>query len=95
MAKRAFVLIQTAPGKAGEVSASIRQLNGVRSVDAVSGPCDIIAVVEAEDFTELGGIVTTMIAPVSGVSRWVVCATLSPAGGHFAPENRRRYESWV
>jgi len=79
MTKRAFVLLQTAPGKAAEVSASIKQFNGVRSVDAVSGPYDIIAVVEAEDLTELGVIVTTIIAPVSGVSRWVVCATLSQA----------------
>ena len=79
MAKRAFVLLETAPGKAGEVSASIKQFNGVRSVDAVSGPYDIIAVIGAEDLTDLGGIVTTMIAPVSGVSRWVVCAILSQA----------------
>ena len=48
MAKRAFVLLEPAPpGKAGEVSASIEQANGVRSVDVVSGPYDIIAVVEA------------------------------------------------
>jgi len=80
MAKRAFVLLETAPGKAAEVSASIKQANGVRSVDVVSGPYDVIAVVEAEDLAELGRIVTTTIAPVSGVSRWVVCATLSQAG---------------
>ena len=79
MAKRAFVLLETAPGKAGEVSASIKQSNGVRSVDVVSGPYDVIAVVEAEDFTEFGEIVTTMIAPVSDVSRWVVCTALSEA----------------
>jgi len=79
MAQRVFVLLETAPGKATEVSASIKQANGVRSVDVVSGPYDVIAVVEAEDLTELGVIVTTMIAPVSGVSRWVVCATLSQA----------------
>ena len=79
MTKRVFVLLETAPGKVGEVSASIKQFNGVRSVDAVSGPYDIIAVVEAEDLTELGVIVTTMIAPVSGVSRWVVCTTRSRA----------------
>ncbi len=47
------------------------------SVQLTPGPYDVIAVVEAEDFTELGGIFTTKIAPVSGVSRWVVCATLS------------------
>ena len=38
-------------------------------LDVVSGPYDIIAMVEAEDLTELGVIVATTIAPVSGVSR--------------------------
>ncbi len=74
----------------GYISAICGLSLGVRSVDVVSGSYDVIAVVEAEDFAELGRIVTTTIAPVSGVSRWVVCATLSQAGGHLALENRGR-----
>ena len=74
MTKRAFVLINTAQGKAKEVSDSIKQRTGVTSAHAVTGPYDVIAVLEAEDFTEMGDIVTYKIARISGVDRWTVCA---------------------
>lgn len=74
MTKRAFVLINTAQGKAKEVSDSIKQGTGVTSAHAVTGPYDVIAVLEAEDFTEMGDIVTSKIARISGVDRWTVCA---------------------
>lgn len=74
MSKIAFVLIQTALGKATEVSTNIRHIEGVKSAYAVTGPYDVIAVVEAEDFTEMGDIVTTKIARIPGVDRWTVCA---------------------
>jgi len=56
MTKKAFVLINTAEGKARVVSDSIKQRNGVVSAHTVTGPYDVIAVVEAEDFTEMGNI---------------------------------------
>ncbi len=74
MTKRAFVLINTAQGKAKEVSDSIKRRNGVVSTHAVTGPYDVIAVVEAEDFTEIGDIVIFKIAHIPGVDRWTVCA---------------------
>ena len=74
MTKRAFVLIHTAQGKAKEVSDSIKQRNSVVSAHAVTGPYDVIAVLETEDFTEMGDIVTSKIARISGVDRWTVCA---------------------
>lgn len=74
MTKKAFVLINTAQGKAKEVSESIKQRNGVVSAHAVTGPYDVIAVVDAEDFTEMGDIVTSKIAHIPGVDRWTVCA---------------------
>jgi DNA-binding Lrp family transcriptional regulator len=40
----------------------------------VAGLYDVIAVVEAEDFTEMGNIVTAKIAHIPGVDRWTVCA---------------------
>jgi len=74
MTKRAFILINTAQGKAKEVSDSIKQMNVVVSAYAVTGPYDVIAVLEAEDFTEIGDIVTSKIAHIPGVDRWTVCA---------------------
>ena len=73
MTKKAFVLINTARGKAKEVSDLIEQRNGVVSAHDVTGLYDIIAVLEAEDFTEMGDIVTSKIAHISGVNRWTVC----------------------
>jgi DNA-binding Lrp family transcriptional regulator len=74
MTKRVFVLINTAQGKAKEVSDLIEQRNGVVSAHTVTGLYDVIAVLEAEDFTEMGDIVTSKIARIRGVNSWTVCA---------------------
>jgi len=74
MTKRAFVLINTAQSKAREVTDSIKQRTGVVSAHTVTGPFDVIVVLEAEDFTEMGSIVTAQIAHIPGVDRWTVCA---------------------
>ena len=74
MQKKAFVLINTAQGKAKEVSTSIKQTEAVKSVHVVTGPYDVVAVVEAKDFTEMGNIVTSKIAHIPGIDRWTVCA---------------------
>ena len=50
-----------------------KQRNGVVA-QAVTGPYDVIAVVEAEDFTEMGNIVTAKIAHIPDVGRWTVRA---------------------
>ena len=46
MAAKAFILIETAVGRNKEVVALLSKLKGVRSVDMVTGPYDIIGVVE-------------------------------------------------
>src|SRR5262249_11201176 len=47
MAVKAFILIDTSPGKAREVAGRIRQVQGVSVAHAVTGPHDIIAIAEA------------------------------------------------
>ena len=44
MAVKAFILIDTSPGKAREVARKIREVPGVSAAHAVTGPHDIIAV---------------------------------------------------
>ena len=56
MVVKAFILIDTSPGKARDVAAKIRQVRGVSMAHAVTGPHDIIAIAEAPDVTTLGGI---------------------------------------
>ena len=76
MAAKAFVLIETAVGRTKEVAISLRQLKGVKSVDLVTGPYDIIAIIEAETLNDIGDIVTERIHPTTGISRTVTCLAI-------------------
>ena len=77
MAAKAFILIETTVGKTKEVATTLKQLEGVKSVDPVTGPYDIIAVIERESLTDIGDLVTSKIHPVPGISRTVTCLGLS------------------
>jgi len=76
VAAKAFILIETTIGKTKEVTASIEQLAGVKSVDTVTGPYDIIAIIEGENLNDIGDLVTGKIHPISGISRTVTCLAL-------------------
>ena len=76
MAAKAFVLIETAVGKNKEVFAALEQLKGIKSVDIVTGPYDIIAVIEADTLNDIGDLVTGKIHPVAGISRTVTCLAI-------------------
>ena len=76
MTAKAFVLIETAVGRTKEVTATLRQLQGVKSVDTVTGPYDIIAIIEAETLNDIGDLVTGKIHPIAGISRTVTCLAI-------------------
>lgn len=78
MAAKAFVLIETAVGKTKEVVNALKQLQeqGVNSVDAVTGPYDVIAIVERETLNDIGDLVTGQIHPTPGISRTVTCLAI-------------------
>ena len=76
MAAKAFVLIETTVGKTKEVASALKQLKGVKSVDAVTGPYDVIAIIEAETLNDIGDIVTEKIHPTTGISRTVTCLAI-------------------
>ncbi len=73
MTAKAFVLIETAVGRTQEVVAVLKQLERVKSVDTVTGPYDVIVIIEAETLSDIGNIVTGKIHPVAGISRTVTC----------------------
>ena len=73
---KAFVLIETAVGKTKDVVGALTQITSVTSVDVVTGPYDIIAVVSGEDMTVVGDLVTGHIHTVTGVVRTVTCVAV-------------------
>ncbi len=76
MATRAFVLIETLVGRSKEIVDTLRQIEGMKSVDMVTGAYDIIAVIEAKNLSAIGDIVTEKIHPVAGISRTVTCLAM-------------------
>ena len=78
MAAKAFLLIETAAGKSNVVVAAIKQLGEqrIKSVSTVTGPYDVIAVVEGVTMQELGELVTGKINPVPSISRVVTCLAI-------------------
>jgi len=73
---KAYVLIETAVGRAKEVAAMIEKLEGVTAVDPVTGPYDIITIVERDSLNEIGNLVTGSIHPIAGISRTVTCLAI-------------------
>jgi len=73
MTVKAYVLIKAHIGKTREVVDGMRKLRGVLSVDAVTGPYDAIAVIQAENMSEIGDLIVSIIHAAVGVSRTVTC----------------------
>jgi len=73
---RAYVLIQTDTGRAADVANSIRDLAGVLSTEAVTGPYDVIVFVEATDVDALGQLVVSSVQPVEGIVRTLTCPVI-------------------
>ncbi|MFA5628855.1 MAG: Lrp/AsnC ligand binding domain-containing protein [Dehalococcoidales bacterium] len=76
MKAKAYVLVETAIGKTKTVVASLRNIEGLESVDSVTGSYDVIAVVKAETLNEVGDIITASIHTIEGISRTETCLVI-------------------
>ena len=77
MATKAYILIETAVGKSREVAGNLRGITGMQAVDAVTGPYDIIAVLEAADLNAVGEVVTGKVHTINGILRTVTCLSVT------------------
>ncbi len=73
MTVRAYVLIQTEVGRAAEVAARARALEGVSAADDVTGPYDVIVTAEAGSVDELGRMVVSRLQVIEGITRTLTC----------------------
>jgi DNA-binding Lrp family transcriptional regulator len=73
MQSRAYVLIEAEAGQVGAVITSLRELAGVSAVDPVTGPYDIIVLVETPDPRDIGRLVMHDIHELRGIKRTVTC----------------------
>ena len=78
---KAYVLIETSPGKTKSVKAGLSKLKGATStvvhLDAVTGPYDFIAVVEGPTLDAIGRLVTDGVGDIDGVTRTTTCVAVT------------------
>ena len=77
MSTKAYILIETAVGKSRHVATVLKGVEGVETVDPVTGPYDIIAVIHASGLSAVGDIVTSNVHTIDGVVRTVTCLSVS------------------
>lgn len=66
---RAYVLIQTVPGRVEGIARALRRMPQIRTVDSVTGPYDLVALVEVREIREFSQLVAGSIGGLRGVTR--------------------------
>ncbi len=69
MAIKAYLLVETAIGTTRDVVGALRDVEGIDSADVVTGPFDVIAIINVEDFTKVGLLVTEKVHNIPGIVR--------------------------
>jgi DNA-binding Lrp family transcriptional regulator len=77
MSVHAYVLIQTDVGKAADVTRLAREIDGVVSADNVTGPYDVIALLESASIDDLGRLVVSQMQRIEGITRTVTCPVIN------------------
>ena len=55
----------------------MKKVSAIQSVDVVTGPYDIIVVIETSDMQSLGRVLETDVHTIAGVMRTVTCVTIA------------------
>lgn len=76
MAAKAYVLIETTANKTRQVVTALKCLDEIQAADPVTGPHDVIAVVESKDLNAIGALVTDKIHAIPGIVHTVTCLVI-------------------
>jgi len=76
MAVSAYILIRTEADKTKSAFDTLTKLKGIKMAHTVTGPFDIILLMEAKTLHELGDVILTKIRGVEGISRTMTCVTV-------------------
>ncbi len=74
MTAMAYVLIEATAGKGNDILAALQDLPQTVQVDRVTGPYDVICILEMESLDDLGSTVRDEIHSIEGISRTTSCA---------------------
>ena len=74
---RAYVLINVTPGRSLDLTRRIRDVQGVRAADAITGEYDIVVICESPDINALGTLIVDGIQRLEGVHKTTTCLVVT------------------
>lgn len=81
MTVRAFVLIEAEAGRGSDIVDELLQIPQTVAADRVTGPYDVICVLELDELHVLGDLVAERVHKIEGISRTLSCVGYSWSGG--------------
>ena len=72
----AYILIEMVAGHSRDLVSALQERPGVRESSRVTGPFDVIAVIEGEDLNAISDAVASDIHTLPGVVRTTTCVRL-------------------
>jgi DNA-binding Lrp family transcriptional regulator len=76
MSAKAYVFINTSAEKTGLVVQELRKMPGVMTADLVTGPYDVVAVVQGGDANAVGKLILNEIRGLNGISSTLTCLAI-------------------
>ncbi len=73
---RAYVLIEMVAGQSRSLVEAVSGKSGIKDVARVTGPYDVIVVMEGSDIDQISNFVTDSIHALKGVVRTTTCVSL-------------------
>ena len=80
MAAKAYILLRTAPCLTKAIHGALKISPGVKSVEMITRPYDLIVAIEAANTTEILTAVMKDIRPAAGVRDTVTCLVVPGEG---------------
>ena len=75
---QAYVFIEATAGKGNDIVAALRAMPHTVQVDRVTGPYDVICILEFDSLDDLGPTVRDEIHSIEGIARTTSCAIARP-----------------
>jgi len=76
MSVKAYILANVEVGMGAEVFAALSAIEGITSAHNVTGPYDVIALVEVPDTAALGELVVNEIQLIDGIGYTLTCVVM-------------------
>lgn len=74
---KAFILVETVPGTGPKVASLLKALKEVQSVDRVTGPHDLIVIVETNDLKSLSGVLEQKVRSLPNIEKTLTCIVMA------------------